>query len=141
MGVLTKLLATKCAHLTAVDISPLAIEEAQTHCQGIDGLTFQTLDVSRELPKGTFDLIVCSEVGYYMDAPTLERLFVKLTQRLVQGGQLLLVHWTGFVPDYPLTGDEVHQRFQTFVSNQATDFEHVAADRQQRYRLDVWQKG
>ena len=65
----------------------------------------------RETPDQTFDLIVLSEVGYYLSERDLLMARDWIVNALRPGGHLLLVHWTPLVEDYPLTGDEVHDLF------------------------------
>ena len=49
-------------------------------------------ELPEEFPAGPFDLIVCSEVLYYLDA--LRRATLDATARaLAPGGSLLAVHW------------------------------------------------
>ena len=69
------------------------------------------MSIPGEFPNDAFDLIILSEVGYYLSMPDLERARQLLVDSLNPGGHLLLVHWTPFVHDYPLTGDQVHDFF------------------------------
>ena len=55
---------------------------------------------------------------------------------LEKNGDLMLVHWLPFVPDYPLTGDEVHDLFL-----QDNRLQHVFGKREEKYRMDVLRKG
>ena len=54
------------------------------------------------------------------------------------GGQLL-VHWTPPVHDYPLTGDEVHNFFLQ-KTNDNGPLRHLAGQRHETYRLDLFEK-
>ncbi|WP_405137207.1 hypothetical protein [Nocardia sp. NBC_01388] len=51
---------------------------------------------------------VLSEVCYYLDAPALHAALDELLGHLDPGGTVVGVHWRHPVPEYPLTGDEVH---------------------------------
>ena len=65
--------------------------------------------VPADWPRGsTFDLVVLSEIGYYLDRPGLAALLDAATGGLAPGGDLVAVHWRRPVADYPLRGDEVH---------------------------------
>jgi SAM-dependent methyltransferase len=61
-----------------------------------------------EWPDGTFDLLVCSEVLYYLDEAETERFLDQARRSLEPGGTLLAVHWRGRVPETGRDGDEVH---------------------------------
>lgn len=69
-----------------------------------------------EWPEGSFDLVVVSELGYYLDAAGLDELVDRVVGSLETGGVLLLCHWRHPVADYPLSGDAVHERFRTEAS-------------------------
>ena len=46
------------------------------------------------------------------------------------------MHWLPFVPDYPLTGDEVHQLF----AEPTPSLQYMHGERKEKYRLDVYTK-
>ena len=50
-----------------------------------------------------------SEVGYYLDRSQLDQTVSAAVASLSLDGDLVAVHWRHPVPDYPLTGDVVHQ--------------------------------
>ena len=70
----------------------------------------ERLSVPQEWPDGMFDLVVVSEVGYYLGPADLEQLLDRAVGSLAPRGTLLACHWRHPVPDYPATGDEVHHR-------------------------------
>ena len=55
-------------------------------------------------PEGSFDLILLSEVVYFLDGDDVEHLAARVRGCLRPGGDVVLVHWTGET-DYPLSGD------------------------------------
>ena len=134
IGVLTRLLAGRCHRLLSVDISPTAQRRAQRRCADQPHVEFQIMQFPRERPGQTFDLIVLSEVGYYLSGADLLRAREWIIQALQPGGHLLLVHWTPFVEDYPLSGDEVHE---CFLEVTPTPLTRVYQARKERHRIDV----
>ena len=50
-----------------------------------------------------------SEVGYYLDADTLEHVLVREIPRLSPDATVVAAHWRHPVDDYPNTGDRVHE--------------------------------
>lgn len=136
IGVLTAQLAPRCAEIQAVDIAPRPLEVARQRLKHQTHVWFRQMQVPQEFPVGRFDLIVVSEVGYYWNYTDLRRSIDCIREALLPGGTLVLVHYTPYVPDYPLTGDEVHDAFTL----QLTDAYLVHARRTDRYRLDVWKK-
>lgn len=139
VGVQTKLLANICDHLIAIDISEIAIKEAKATCNDFSNITFYVQDLTKTFPKGKFDLITLCEIGYYFDKNTLWKTFENLDNGLLLDGRLLFVHWTGFVPDYPLNGNEVHNAFEEYIKK-SNNYEELVEERTECYRLQVWKK-
>jgi len=107
IGVLTEQLARRCDHVVASDVSPSAVAAAAARCAGLANVEI-TVSALPDLPQGTFDLIVFSEIGYYFDERGLMELLGDLTAILEPGGRLVAAHWTGRSPDHVLTGETVH---------------------------------
>lgn len=139
IGVLTKMLAPKCAHLLAVEPAEKAFEKAKNRVKDLQNVQVEKMLVPDEFPEQQFDLILLSEVGYYLSKPDLEKLAELMIAHLLSGGQLLLVHWTPFVPDYPQTGDEVHDFFMN-LCQQKKHLKHVKYQREEKFRLDLFEK-
>lgn len=139
IGIQSYLLSKICRYLMAVDISEVAIEEAKQHCAEASNIEFKTMNLAHTFPKGKFNLITCCEMGYYFTKEDLRALFVNIDSALLSGGTFLLVHWTPFVPDYPMSGDDVHDSFLKFAAK-AGNYRKVVHERENRYRLEVWQK-
>ena len=139
IGIQTKLLAQQCEDLIAVDISKAAVYEASKNCADCTNVQFMVGNVIDEFPKGKFDLITCCEMGYYLAIEDLKILFQNIKEALKPGGKLLMVHWTPFVPDYPLSGDMVHNVFENYT-NSSGCFDALVHERAEKYRLQVWQK-
>lgn len=137
IGVLTQRLAPRCARLLAVDIADRPLAVAARRLTDQPHVEFRRMELPGDFPSRPFDLIVCSEVGYYWSEEDLQTAIGKIGAALLPGGQLLLVHFTPYVPDYPLTGDEVHDAFRRLLPR---EFNRLRADRADRYRLDLYQK-
>jgi SAM-dependent methyltransferase len=139
LGVLTAQLAPRCGHLLAVDVSEAALAQARARCAGLAQVEIKLLRVPEEFPPQQFDLVLLSEVGYYWSMPDLARAADQIIAGLNPGGQLLLVHWTPPVHDYPLTGDEVHDFFLAQTANDGP-LRHLTGQRHATYRLDLLEK-
>jgi 2-polyprenyl-3-methyl-5-hydroxy-6-metoxy-1,4-benzoquinol methylase len=112
IGVLTKLLSSRCMSLLAVDSSTTAIEAARS----INGqnVTFRVANLPAKFPEGNFDLIVLSEILYYFDKADLERVAQLCIDSISQDGEIVLCHWLGET-DYPLTGVEASELFARHI--------------------------
>lgn len=139
IGVLTKMLAPKCVHLLAVEPADKAFQKAKKRVQDFPNVQVEKMLVPDDFPQEQFDLILLSEVGYYLSKPDLEKLAELMIGHLLPGGQLLLVHWTPFVPDYPQTGDQVHEYFMD-LCRQKKHLKHLKQQREEKFRLDLFEK-
>ncbi|CAN5490283.1 hypothetical protein BH10ACT4_BH10ACT4_05040 [soil metagenome] len=109
IGTLTAELAPRCDTLLAVDLAADALDTARQRLREHPQVSFARLDASTTFPSGRFDLIVVSEVGYYLSRRDLIALFDSIASHLEPGGTVVLCHWRHTVTDYPLAGDEVHE--------------------------------
>jgi len=132
IGVLTAALADRCDEVVAADVDEGAVTTARGSLALHGNVRVERLSLPHEWPDGMFDLVVISEVAYYLGSPELEQLLDRAVSSLAPGGTLLACHWRHPVPDYPATGDEVHGRL---VARPELDqaVSHVEED----YRLDL----
>lgn len=139
IGVLTQMLAARCKRLLAVDASELPLKTARARLATYPNVTIRQMSIPAEFPDGPFDLILFSEVGYYLSREDLARTRQSIIDAISPNGHVLLVHWTPFVPDYPLTGDEVHDFFYQAAQPDGP-LTHLLNQRAETYRLDLFQK-
>jgi hypothetical protein len=107
IGVLTAGLAERCDRLVALEPSAAALTEARRQVPGVD---FRQGRVPDDWPAGTYDLVVISEVGYYLDTRDLSALLDYTSADLATDGFVVACHWRHPVEDYPQSGDEVHEQ-------------------------------
>jgi trans-aconitate methyltransferase len=137
IGVLTALLAERCDSLLSVDVSEIAQQNAIARCQHLPQVSFKIAQIPQDYPDQMFDLTLLSEVGYYLNWDDLKKTQQLIIEHLAIGGHLLLVHWTGSVPTYPLTGDLVHDSFLALSDRGLC---HLKGLRQEKYRLDLFER-
>ncbi len=135
IGVLTRLLAARCETLLSIDVSDRALAAAQIRCADLRNVHFEQRHIPADFPAGSFDLIVLSEVGYYWQREDLERTATLLASHQPSGGHLILVHYTPHVPDYPLTGDQVHEAWR-----ERPEWRLIDSSRADQYRLDLFER-
>jgi trans-aconitate methyltransferase len=139
IGVLSEMLAQRCDKLLAVDASELPLKTARQRLAAYPQVTISQMSIPNEFPDQPFDLILMSEVGYYLALDDLKQVRQLLIDHLETNGQLLLVHWTPFVHDYPLTGDQVHELFLE-STGAGKPLIHLLGQRTDKYRLDLFGK-
>ncbi len=135
IGVFTSLLATRCKSLLAVDISRLAVERARLRLGDRDNVQLEVRSLPEEMPAGSFDVVVCSEILYYWDRELLASAVPMLDESVAPGGVLVAVHWRKPTRTYPLLGDEAHELLSLHTS-----LVHTAGCVQDEYRLDRYEK-
>lgn len=92
-GHFTRQLAPRVSHLTATDISAIAIERARARCSDQPNVEFGVLDFMADTLPGEMDLIFCSEVLYYLDdLAELQRFAKKVVEALAPGGSFISAH-------------------------------------------------
>ena len=108
IGMLTELLAHRCDHLVATDIVASALVTAEERLRAHPGVAFARWALGDSWPDEVFDLIVFSEVCYYIAPDSLLRVLDDAVARLSPDGVLLAAHWRHPVKGYLQTGDQVH---------------------------------
>src|SRR5579871_5451511 len=81
-GETTRFLAPLCLSLVALDGSPTALEEARRRVEPRSRVTLVQAILPQHMPKGPFDLIVASEIAYYLTPHALGRLAKNIVQAL-----------------------------------------------------------
>ena len=133
IGVLTEQLASLCDSLLAVDISRTAIRQAHKRCAKYQHISLRRMQVPREWPLGPFDLIVLSEVLYFMCPDDIVRSAALSISSLAVKGLILLVNWTGGT-DYPCTGDDAVGHYLAACGDALVP---LTQRREPQYRLDL----
>ncbi|HEY4250811.1 MAG TPA: SAM-dependent methyltransferase [Roseomonas sp.] len=135
IGVLTAQLAGRCDALVAVDGAEAALAEARRRCATLPQVRIESAWVPGRWPQaaGGFDLILLSEVLYYLDLTDIARLVERIRLTARPGADIVAVHWTG-ATDYPLTADAALQGLSAALGTGADLLLHR---RHPRYRIDV----
>jgi hypothetical protein len=94
---------------------------------------FEHVFVPEQWPDGDFELILLSEVVYYLSREDVGRLAARVAGSLANGGSVILVHWIG-PTNYPLSGDEAAT---LFIERIGPGYVVDRADRYAEFRLDV----
>ena len=132
IGVLTRRLASCCRQLLAVDVAEAALSSARVICADRSNVEFERRRVPDYWPAHRFDLIVFSEVLYYLNHEDICRVADRACASLIPGGVIVMVHWTGGT-DYPVSGDEAAATFLARCAGRLHPDLHLARP---DYRLD-----
>jgi LmbE family N-acetylglucosaminyl deacetylase/SAM-dependent methyltransferase len=111
-GALAGDLATRCGDLLVVDASAQAVSAARSRLRHLDAVRVEEMVVPRQWlapPPDGFDLIVLSEIGYFLSPRDLDDLVEKIRASLATDGVLILCHWRHEVVGWPMDGPDVHR--------------------------------
>ena len=116
IGAFTALLARRCEALITLDAAPTAVALARRRLAGDPALAHvdvRAAVIPADIPDGPFDLVVASEILYYLDASELQMTLDRVRQVMSPGGRLVAVHWRPHGPERPLTAADVHAALRT----------------------------
>ncbi|GBQ43821.1 class I SAM-dependent methyltransferase [Komagataeibacter europaeus] len=137
IGMMTARLARQCDRVLAVDVAEAALSRARHRCAGLPGVSFhrgQLPGAFPPLPARSCDLIVISEMLYFLSRRDIRTLAAQCLRVRQAGAPVILVNWTG-PTDTPCTGNEAAR---LFINTCRAGGLHVThARRYARYRIDV----
>jgi len=88
-GLLTEVIAQRCARLTATDFAPRMLERAKKNCAAFDNVAFEPADITAlKYADDSFDAVVAGNVIHLLDAP-LQALH-ELDRVCKPGGRLII---------------------------------------------------
>lgn len=134
IGVFTEMLAPYCDELLAVDTSERAVALARERLSWQENIRVEQRTLPEKMPNGPFDLIIASEVLYYLPQETVLHALRAFEKELSPGGTLLAVHWRKETRTYPLQGDEVHE-----LLTEHTRLKNTKTIVEPEYRLDLFE--
>lgn len=129
IGAQTIRLAERADRLLAVDIAAEPVRRTRARCAHLPHVDIRQAQIPRDWPEGQFDLIVISEVLYFLTPED-----IATTARLAQARAIVLVNWTGFT-DTPTTGQQAAELFKA-----NSDLQQTHSAKHESYRIDVLQR-
>lgn len=127
VGVLTAMLAQRCDELLASDLVAAPLREVAARVPG-DNVVIEQRAVPADWPDGTFDLVVLSELLYFLDEDDRRGTLERVLATLRPDGHLVLVHWLHRFDEATCTGDYAHREvaastaLERVVRHEETDF-------------------
>jgi len=95
IGVLTADLAPRFDALLGIDISETAAARARSAVANFPHVKIQVLHVPAQLPDGMFDMLILSEVLYFLTPAELATLAAFAAHQVVPGGDVIVVSYDG----------------------------------------------
>ncbi|WP_243789352.1 bifunctional PIG-L family deacetylase/class I SAM-dependent methyltransferase [Saccharopolyspora gloriosae] len=109
-GELTRLLASRCDRVLASDANGAAVERARAKLRDHPAVRFEKRSLPGSFGHEAVDLLVWSEILYYLGDDALTATITECLRALRPGGDVLAVHWRHRAHDAPHDGPEVHRR-------------------------------
>lgn len=140
-GHLAFALAARCGEVVARDASAPAIDVATRTCAksgnvsiGVAALPYVTAE-----PAGPFDLLVLSELFYYLDSSTRRAAVDTLLARAADRVEIVAVHWREAPEDGTSSGEAVHVELRDRFKS--IGLRHQVAHFDEEFVLDVFTRG
>lgn len=133
-GALTELLAPRCDRLVATDLISEVADRARRRLADRPHVTIECAAFPSWWPEEPIDLLVLSEVGYYLREPGRDMAAAELHRRVVPGGDVLTAHYTGET-DYPMRGTEVAAWL-----DRLDGLDRVATHVDEQFEVVVWRR-
>ncbi len=131
IGELSARLARLCDSFLGLDIAERPLQAARTRCAALPSASFECRALPADWPGGRFDLIVLSEVLYFLTDADIRQMAALARASLLPGGRVLLVNWLG-AEETPRPGDIAAE---IFIAQAGLVLEVRAM--QPLYRLDL----
>jgi SAM-dependent methyltransferase len=109
LGVFTRDLAARCDRVLAFDPVPGAVAAARSATEGLPGVRVEAGTLPDDLSPEPTDLVVFSEILYYLDDADLAATVDRAVAALRSGGHLLAVHWLPWAAEAPRDGMAAHR--------------------------------
>jgi cyclopropane fatty-acyl-phospholipid synthase-like methyltransferase len=135
IGVFSAMLAPRCERLMTIDLAPTAVWNARTRLASYPQARAILGAIPKDLPERPFDLVVASEILYYLSDDDLDATLALLERTMVDGALPVAVHWRPSGPERPRNAEQSHaalagQPWLSQVRSAGTD----------DYRLDVFSR-
>jgi chemotaxis methyl-accepting protein methylase len=137
-GVTTRLLLDRSLRIIATDASQTALAQAETRLRGKERAIFLRSQLPLGLPNQRFDLIVISEIVYYLDRNAARILARRTLSRLSPGGRVVVLHHHIRFMDASVPPEAAHLNFVRLLLSK---LKRVRSTRTGRFRVDTFVAG
>lgn len=108
-GELTVGLAERCDELWSTDPVAEAVNRARAAVAGQVGVGVEVVALPDGVPAGPLDLVVFSEVLYYLDDATVATTLDRVVAASAPGADIVAVHWRGWPAEAPRDAVATHR--------------------------------
>ncbi len=134
-GALTAQLINSCTAIVAIDTAQAALDAARDRLGSHRGVEFLKGNLPDDLPEGQYDLIVLSDMLYYLGLQGVVRLMALIETRAEPACRIVMTNYLGDT-DCSLSGEMAAEIALAHASGWAT----VHTSRTERLRIDVLER-
>jgi len=135
-GELSAMIARRCTRLLACDVSEAAVRSASERLADTSNITLEQRAVPDDWPTDArFDLIVISELAYYLSPEATATLAQLASTSLSDDGAFVACHWRHPFEGKLQSAEDIHATFDAAFHG-VRIVQHAEAD----FILDVWSK-
>jgi hypothetical protein len=135
-GVLSEMLAPRCDSLICFELVPEVAARARARLESCEHVKVHALAIPEAWPRDTLDLVVLSEVAYYLDELGIDDVAAAISRTLEPGGHVVAVHYRGKT-NYPLSGGDAHKALARHLGSFTTT---VATWLEPSFQIDVFER-
>jgi SAM-dependent methyltransferase len=117
IGETTRALAKLSLQLVAVDASQTALNEAERRTPRNGRIQFNRAILPHQMPRGPFDLIVVSELVYYLRPHHLKPLAERISAALAPGGMTVVLNHRRPFDDAAVPPALAHRRLRRLLAS------------------------
>jgi SAM-dependent methyltransferase len=139
LGLLAAEIAPRCTSLLALDAAPTAIAAAQERLAPFPHAEARVAELPDGLPAGPLDLVVASELLYYLPEPAFAAVLAWLVRTLRPRGRVVAVQWMGSAPDLARSADATGAALVALPELASASVDY-GGDASAHYRLDVLER-
>jgi len=132
-GELSAALASHCRRLLVSDFNATAVQLARNRLRDLPQVQVEQRAMPHQWPQQQFDLVVISELAYYLSAADLKVLLAHIVDSLMPDATLLACHWRRSVEANGQSAERVHAVF-----NARPELTRLVSHREDDFILEVW---
>jgi LmbE family N-acetylglucosaminyl deacetylase/SAM-dependent methyltransferase len=132
-GALTERLAQRADAVVGIDAVDAAVTRTRLRLGDNPRIDVLQMTIPHDWPEGIFDLVVLSEIGYYLTRDALAETLDHIDASLSDDGVLVACHWRHPIAEASLSTDDVHAAIAARDAWEA-QVTHVEHD----FRLEVY---
>ena len=115
-GLFTSALAERCDCVMASDASEIAVGAARRRLDHMNNVAVERHVLPRDWPSRQFELVVLSELVYFLEPDAIEQLGIRVRDSIAEHGLAIACDWRAPIAGYGHSGEEAHRMFEAAIA-------------------------